>query len=303
MTRDDDFIGQLEGYLDDYEGMTPLPAAVRDAIRAELPMTKQLGRFGGPMRRFPVMNNNMVRFGLAAAGIVLAVIVGIRFLPGVNIGGDPTPTPEPTPTATPLALHGGQLEPGTYVMSNVDPPIRTPVRFTFTVPAGWFARSGDLLISKQGDKGAELGFASWVVTHVYADACQSEGTLTEVGPTVDDLVTALVDQANSDATAPVDVEVGGYPAKFISMSIPTDLDTSTCRNPDVLIQIWANPEENDFFALPVDAANPVADRVSDVYVVDVNGDRVVILSGHSPDSSAADIADLEATISSIHFEP
>ena len=25
MTRNDDFIGQLEGYLEDYEGSTPLP--------------------------------------------------------------------------------------------------------------------------------------------------------------------------------------------------------------------------------------------------------------------------------------
>ena len=41
MTRDDDFIGQLEGYLDQYEGSTPLPDEVRDAIRAELPSTQQ----------------------------------------------------------------------------------------------------------------------------------------------------------------------------------------------------------------------------------------------------------------------
>ena len=37
MTRNDDFIGQLEGYLEEYEGSTPLPNEVRDAIRAQLP--------------------------------------------------------------------------------------------------------------------------------------------------------------------------------------------------------------------------------------------------------------------------
>lgn len=303
MTREDDFIGQLEGYLDEYEGMTPLPDAVRDAVRAQLPTTKQIGWLGEPMRRLHFMNNNIVRFGLAAAAIVLAVIVGIRFLPGVNIGGDPTPTPEPTPSATPLALRAGQLEPGTYVMSNVDAPIRTLVRFTFTVPAGWNARPGDLYISKQGDPAGELSFVPWVVTHVYADACKSEGTLTEVGPTVDDLVVALVDQVNSEATTPVDVEVGGYPAKFLNMSIPTDLDSSTCRIAGELIQIWADPAETDFFALPVDPANPAADAGSGMYIVDVNGERVVILAGYTPDSSTADIAELEAIIASIHFEP
>jgi hypothetical protein len=302
MTRDDDFIGQLEGYLDEYEGMTPLPEPIRDAVRAQLPTTRQIGWLGRPMRRFTFMNNNMVRFGLAAAAIVIAVFVGMRFLPGGNVGSDATPTPEPTPTATPeVPRPVGQLEPGTYAISNVASPIRTPVRFTFTVPAGWFARPDDLYIYKQTDAADELGFAPVVVTHVYADACHSEGTLTEVGPTVGDLVAALVDQANSEATAPVDVEVGGYPAKFISMSIPTDLDTSTCRAPGVLIQIWADPEETDFFAIPVDAAS--INPTGDVYIVDVNGKRVVILSGYTSESSAADVAELEAIIASIQFEP
>lgn len=113
MTRDDDFIGQVEAYLDEYEGMTPLPAAVRNAVRAHLPETRQLGRFGGPMRRFNFMSNNFVRAGIAAAVIVLAVVVGINFLPGPNTGGPPEATSSPSPA--PLAVgsfesHGGQIE-------------------------------------------------------------------------------------------------------------------------------------------------------------------------------------------------
>ena len=301
MTRDDDFIGQLEGYLDEYEGMTPVPDAVRNAVRAQLPTTKQLGRFRGPMRRFDFMNNNIVRFGLAAAAIVLAVFVGIRFLPNGNMGSEATPTPEPTPTATPKLVPFGALEPGTYAMSNVDAPIRTPVRFTFTVPAGWSAKPDDLYISKHAGVAGELGFEAFPVTHVYANACQSAGTLTAVGPSVDDLVAALTNQANSDATTPVDVEVGGYPATYIDMTIPPGLDTSACRYPGILIQIWANPEETDFFAIPVDSStiNPLGG----VSIVDVDGKRVVILSGSTSGASAADIAELEGIIASIHFEP
>ena len=40
MTRDE-FIGLLGGYLDEYEGSTPMPEHVRDAIRADLPSTRQ----------------------------------------------------------------------------------------------------------------------------------------------------------------------------------------------------------------------------------------------------------------------
>ncbi len=53
MTRDDDFIGQLEGYLDEHEGLTPLPAAVRGAVRAQLSTTKQVGLRGWLLGRFP----------------------------------------------------------------------------------------------------------------------------------------------------------------------------------------------------------------------------------------------------------
>ena len=52
MTHNDEFIGQLESYLDEYEGSTPLPEDVRDAIRAELPLTRQRPPWW-PARRLP----------------------------------------------------------------------------------------------------------------------------------------------------------------------------------------------------------------------------------------------------------
>ena len=42
MNRDDDFIGRLEDYLESFDGVTPLPARVRDAIHADLPRTRQV---------------------------------------------------------------------------------------------------------------------------------------------------------------------------------------------------------------------------------------------------------------------
>jgi hypothetical protein len=37
-------------------------------------------------RRSPIMSNNTVRFGIAAAAVVLVALLGIRFLPGLNVG-------------------------------------------------------------------------------------------------------------------------------------------------------------------------------------------------------------------------
>ncbi len=47
MTRNDQFIERLEAYLDEHEGITPLPDAVSDAVRGRLPKTRQDRPFAG----------------------------------------------------------------------------------------------------------------------------------------------------------------------------------------------------------------------------------------------------------------
>ena len=76
MTRDDDFIGQLEGYLDEYEGSTPLPDEVRRAVRAQLPSTHQRPAWW-PARRFPEMNT-FAKYGLAAAALAIAALLSFQ---------------------------------------------------------------------------------------------------------------------------------------------------------------------------------------------------------------------------------
>jgi len=58
-------------------------------------------RPSGLARRFPIMNNNIVRFGIAAAAVILVAIVGITLLPRSGVGG---PTISPTPSQSAAAL-------------------------------------------------------------------------------------------------------------------------------------------------------------------------------------------------------
>ncbi len=299
MSTDREVTRVVRSWLED--GVTALPDRVLDAVLDQVPATPQR-RSLRPPRRFTDMNN-IGKVLIAAAAVVVVAFVGLYFLPRDSGPGGPAPTPSPslTTTPTPSASPGvaiGPLDPGTY---RIDDANRTPVPFTFTVPAGWAGRT-DGYVYKNADQPEEVAFVTSVVTDVYTDACKSEGALAEVGPTVDDLVRALVDQVGSDASTPVDVTLGGYPAKRIDISVPADLDTATCRYPGIGIQIWADPAETEFLAIPVDPANPVAD-LSLVYIADVNGDRVVIITGHSPGASTTDIAELDAIIESISFQP
>jgi hypothetical protein len=238
--------------------------------------------------------NSALKLALGAAAVLVVALVGYNLMPRSGGVGAPEQTPIPSPSPSFNAALG-PLEPGTYI---VDDPTLTTVPFTLTVPSGWTAR-GDGYLVKDDELPDGLELASWNVTHVYADACGFEPGLTEIGPTVDDLVRALEDQEGSDASTPVDVTLGGYPAKRIEMSVPVDLDASTCRIPDALIQIWADAEETGWFAIPADQAG----LPRPVYVVDVDGERAVILSGHQPTASTSAIAELQAVLDSIAFQP
>jgi len=99
MNGRDDFLDQLEDYLDTVEGSTPLPRSVRNAIRAELPGTRQLGPLRGPMR-FLLMATQLPRssrYGLAAAVVTIALIGGASLLVGSN---NPAASPTSTPSAS-----------------------------------------------------------------------------------------------------------------------------------------------------------------------------------------------------------
>ena len=220
MTRDDDFIGHLGGYLEDYEGSTPLPDDVRDAIRAQLPLTQQRPAWW-PGWRFSEMNNT-AKMTLAAAAVLVVAFLGVRFLGlGSNIGG-PQATPSPTPIPQSFPNGGPNLSPGTYA---VDDPF--PVRITFDVPEGWFSWvsnadvAGLLVDNGVGDGGSGWGITFWIVDNVYADPCEPTSALDPaLGPSVDDLATALTNLPGYDATTPTVVTVSGFPGVELELTAP-----------------------------------------------------------------------------------
>ena len=290
MSTDRDTTRIVRSWLqtDEYESAD----RVLDVVLDRLDTTPQRRSTWWPARRFPEMNT-MAKLGIAAAAVVVAALLGFNYLVAPNVGGpglgDPTPTPSPTAEAT--ILRTGTVPPGRHF---IGAGRFTPLRLDFTVPAGWVAGDAGAVGKNAGDP-AEVGLAAFIVTDVYADACDSEGTLTEIGPAADDLVAALTSQRNVEITGPTDVTVGGYQGKRVDVAIPADLDVATCRH-GVLIQIWANPAETDFFALPVDYSGSV-------YVIDVDAERVVLAVNIGPDASAADLAEIEAMMASMSFSP
>ena len=286
MTRNDDFIGQLEAYLEQHEGSTPLPDHVRDAIRAQLPTTHQRPAWL-PVRRFPEMNS-MMKWSLAAAAVVVAALLGYNYVVAPNIGsprlGDPAPTPEPTPTPTPALLSGGRLDPGTYQTALGE------VSATITVPEGWNNVQGYGVGSPAGDAVVVIWPSDAEVAHVYADPCRWQDGFVDppVGPTVDDLATALANQPGRGDAIPVDATIDGYAGRMIELNVPEDINFADCDGGQ--FQSW----EGRYHQAP--------GQIDRVYIFDVGGQRVSIDAHFTPTASEEELAEQQAILESIQLD-
>jgi hypothetical protein len=289
-TSDRDVTRAIRSWLheDRHEDASRIAGAVLDRVET----THERRATWWPARRTPTMNR-IVGIGLVAAAVVAIALVGFQLLGSPGGFGAPgveaTATPEPSAANLP---DSGSLDPGSYRI-NAGP--YTPVDLVFKVPAGWAA--GDFaVIAKNLDEPNEVGIAPDVVTHVYGDACHSDGTLAEVGPTADDLVTALVAQQNVEVEAgPSDVMIDGYRAQRLDLRYPPGLDSATCRDPD-FIRIWSDETENLYLTLPTDGS-------ASVYVADVDGERVVITAIAGPESHPEDVIERDEIIGSVRIGP
>lgn len=251
--------------------------------------------------------------------LALASTLGLVACGGQNGGSANAPEPvEPSPTTveeSPTAvveLEDGPVAPGRYLFTirnvcgkgdpigcprGIDPP--PPLDLEVTVPAGWQHWWDFGLLTPAGDDsptegpdGAALvmGWTTFTVG-LNSDPCITDPDGHEVpdvkvGPSVDDFVNAVQDQKGLEVTEPIDRTVGDHPARFFSLEGPADL--SGCDN-------W-RPWDPGFF---VQGPN----NHWDVWVVDVEGDRVLIVAQHFPDTPAETVTQLEEMVESIRFQP
>jgi hypothetical protein len=204
----------------------------------------------------------------------------------------PSRTPVATTSPFPYSAEPIEIVPGAYEIPKSEWSL---FDFTITFPADWTVQYGHVY-HKQPDTADEIGLYAVVVDAIYSDACQgSTGELLEVGPSVDDLAVALLEQPGPAATAPVRTTLGGYPATRIDLTLPQAFDLTPCNLGDVGLQVWYSPPADKYFVLGPGS------RMS-VYIVDVDGQRHVFLAGGVA-TSDADWRELQTVLDSIRIEP
>lgn len=234
-------------------------------------------------------------------GVAVAVLLVVGA--GCGGGGDAAPTQvstsvtsDPSAGATtelfPYDDEGAPVDAGTY---RIPASAWSVADFEVTFGEGWTVQHGHVF--HRSSDAYELEFYAVVPEEIAADACDGvEGGLMEIGPSVDDFATALLEQPGTQASRPVATTLGGHPATRIDLAIPEGLDLTTCSFGEVGLQIWYARPADKYFVL-------LHDNPTSVYIVDVDGQRQVFIAGPlGPMTTKRDARELQAVLDSIRFE-
>jgi len=300
-TSDRDVSRAIRSWLheDRHEDVSRVAGAVLDLLEA----TPQRRSTWWPARRTPSMNK-FVTYGLAAAAVVVAVLIGAQLLgsPGGGLGNPPSPSERPT--AEPSSSVGAGLAEGPFV---VDGP---PVAITVSIPAPGWAFNRDFFVLAKGDEQknmAEAAMLLWAedpgtAFYVYGDPCQWEST-TPDSPvtTVDEIAAALAAQASRNASEPVDVTVGGYAGKSVTLHVPDDINFEEDCDEGQFAS-WGLVQGEARRRVEPARFQQGPGQIDEIWFLDVDGVTVILDATYRPDTSAELVEELRSIAESATFE-
>jgi hypothetical protein len=271
MNRDTEFIEQLEKYLDDYDGVTTLPEHVREALRAQLPKTKQAGALRGPARYLTMFFTRTAQVALGLAAAMMIVAVGAFLYSGRNVGGPDEATSSPTTdavssspgtaenvceatTARATGLGGRTLA---VVWCAYGPGEPREVSFTMEAPSSWAAQvfPGRMTLWLRPAEGGAIALAlheDESVEDLVVDVRGREGYVVanESSVTLDDAAGVSFDISLADGSASSDAP-----------PLIADDDQTWPLQEGPLTRVWIVDVDGD--TLMIAAGQDLADEVGD----------------------------------------
>jgi hypothetical protein len=271
---------------------------------------------------------------LVAAALVVVAVVGTLLAAGGDEDDEQIDTVTPTPTTTTTTTE--RPAPDGMVTKSLDPDGEetTPLRITYQVPKeGWNGTWFGATKYLEGDADGFTGLSITTVTNLVTDACRDHTPLDPpVGPTVDDLATALSQLTPFEITAPpTDVTMFGYQGKHLELTVPDTLTVTGAApgNPggknvaeftdcvEGELYSWFSPinehrgggsMSSGLLGHSMDSrgafnAYQTPGQTEEFWILDVDGTRVVLVKFDSPMSPPADLAQRDAIFDSIRIEP
>ena len=277
--NDRNFDQLLNAWMD--LGPTTAPDRVADAARLEAATMRQLPAMLSRWapRRFPVMNTT-AKILVATAAVVVAAILGFNYLIAPNVGNREIVEPSPTATSAPdLNDQEGLLAPGPYSVTLPVPQIT----ITFTVPNGW---TKNVVPSVVWTDNSEARVAFGDVSQLFQDPCQPDLGLVEpvIGPTIDDLATALAAIPGVQVTT-ADVALSGFSGTRVDVTAPPEFADCIESGGEAQLNTTA----------------PFEPGVHSFWILDVDGTRVVVQGVARTRATESQSAALQEIVNSIQI--
>jgi hypothetical protein len=333
MRENDAFIGQVEDYLVEFDGDTPLPGRVMDAIHAELPRTRQ-AKAGPGFMRMPAMlstRSSRASLGIAAAVVILAVVVGATFMnrskeqsavgaPAASASTGPAASPEVrllvnanTESCPGITDRPACLKPGTYQLGST---ALWPAVVTLDVPENWWyyeagaGNSGVLVQTEDAVNASGWGVIFSTIGSVFIDPCDSSaGTFEADVHTPGELFEVIDGWPGFEATEPEPISNGYDGMRF---TLTSTMTTADCPSP----VMWTSGSSYSIPAYPM--VNAQGRRhATEVRIFDVDGEPLVVMATNFPETSpfeedygipfdpdrhAEDLAAMDAILDSIELK-
>jgi hypothetical protein len=205
--------------------------------------------------------------------------------------------------ATVPTLDAGEelLTAGTYriELESIPSGTRGMPAVVFTVPDGWHNGNGWALYRapEAPDGEAPIVLSFWDVGRVYAHPCQWRGTLYDPGPSVAELADALAVVPLRNATQPEVVTLDGRPGEYLEWSVPPDIDFADCDvdGVEAKFESWSGRGGGDRY-------QQGPGQLDRLWIIDVDGHRVVIDASDKPFATDAQREELLDIVRSIRFE-
>jgi hypothetical protein len=226
---------------------------------------------------------------LTGVGLLVAACAA-----GVGTTTSPPPASETASTPGAAASPGelpneGDLTAGTYTLSEF------PAAISFNIPpleppAVWFACSASAVeqaVCYEWTSGSYVAVTFQIVENVVAECADQEtAELLDppVGPSVDDLVTAISSLEGYEATAPVDITVSGFQGKEFTLTAVKHGCGATWATADRITGMGQG-------------------EINLLRVIDVDGVRVLIAGAYDAHTSDEAVAAIEHVMDSVQIEP
>jgi hypothetical protein len=208
-----------------------------------------------------------------------------------------------------VPVDDAELSPGLY---RWDPFTSKPTMSVVAeIPDGW--RSvGSLGMTVTGhatDAPTGLGIAFLQADGLFSDPCHWDlkgnqefgqpGDIT-VGPTVDDLVTALRSNTSYTSTTPSPVTIDGFVGQELEIQVPVDVPLGTC---DVEKGDTTNGHYIVFSGLDGGLYAQGPGNRWHMHILDIDGTRLIIVTLSYEGTPQADLDAAQAIVDSMQFTP